>query len=87
MESDASPARLKFFDRTKGKQCCTMECKDAQSVIPDEMATQRQERVNAVLLPVQAVFSYIQRPSTLTAVSSHQAGWCTQTSQRPARCT
>ena len=43
MESDARPARLKFFDRTKGKQCCIIECKGAQSVIPDNMAMGCQE--------------------------------------------
>ena len=86
MESDASPARLKFFDRTKGKQCCTIEYKDTQyrqcghgmPGIP---------YLSAVVLHVQAVFSCIQRPSTSTVVNSHQAGWCTQILQRPARST
>ena len=30
MESDASPARLKFFDRTKGKTHCICDCRGTE---------------------------------------------------------
>ena len=86
MESDASPARLKFFDRTKGKHHCTVHCVGAAKVI-SVGSDHRMPVCERCPVRVQDGYSYTQRLSTLIVASFHQAGWCTQTSQRLAKCT